>query len=341
MAERKGPARKGSLYWTKSGWRARIRVQIDGESVQRSVNLETTDKQAARIKLRRLVKLNAPVEVVAQEAAQLETFAEAAERIVSESGIATRQRRLERLRLHVFPALGAKRVNEVTAGDVRDLLAEQAAAGSSKQSCIHLRNDVSCVLGELWRTEVLPENVCKKVRIPKTAKIDKRERSVLREDELITYLAFTHPDEDKQRAVLERQCMACVSWFFGGLRWGDIRAIRWEAFETEGGRFSHGWAPRKKTARPQALEVPEVLKPILRDYWERAGRPTTGFIFPVRRGKRAGEERKAGSIARALRRDLVRAFALEVPETTSYERSNGREDFRTIWKPVSVQATAS
>jgi len=56
---------------------------------------------------------------------------------------------------------------------------------------------------------------------------------------------------------------------FGGLRTGDLHALRVEAFETEDGRFAFGWAPRKKTARPQLLEVPEMLRPILRDWWER------------------------------------------------------------------------
>ena len=30
-----------------------------------------------------------------------------------------------------------------------------------------------------------------------------------------------------------------------------------------------GWAARKKTQRPQRLEIPPMLRPILRDWWER------------------------------------------------------------------------
>ena len=125
--------------------------------------------------------------------------------------------------------------------------------------------------------------------------------------------------------------MACTSRIFGGLRWGDIRALRWENFDTSNGAFAKGWAPRKKTARPQALEVPAVLRPILRDWWERHGRPTAGLVFPARRGKRAGEERKAGSMARALRRDLMRAFGIVVPAANTLVRSNNRPDARPTW----------
>jgi integrase len=328
---KRGPERKGSLYWTKSGWRARLRVDVDGEVIHKSFDLDTHDKQVARIKLRKLVKQNKPPVELETEAKALETFMEAAERIVNESVIQTKGARLGRLRLHAFPALGSKRVNEITAGDVRELLNDYADKGASKQSCIHLRNDISAVLGELWRNDMLPEKICAKVRIPKQAKVDNRERAVLREDELVLYLAWSHPEAKKQPAVLERQTAACVSWFFGGLRWSDIRVIRWEAFETEQGRFGYGWAPRKKSARPQALIVPEVLRPILRDYWERAGRPTSGLVFPVRKGKRAGEERKPASIARYLRRDLRRAFGLEIPQAVPLQRSNGRRDTRIRW----------
>src|SRR5690606_34645637 len=154
-----GRPRTGSLYWTKSGWRARLTVEVDGVAVQKSFDLETTDRAVAKIKLRRLAKANQPAPSLASEAKQLETFEEAAERIVGESAIRSKGTRLERLRLHVFPRLRGKRVNEITAGDVREILHELADAGAAKQTCLHVRNDISAVLGELWRSDMLPENV--------------------------------------------------------------------------------------------------------------------------------------------------------------------------------------
>lgn len=336
-AARGGRPRRGSLYWTKSGWRARLTIEVDGEAVQKSFDLETTDRAVARIKLRRLAKQYAsPVEQLEEDAARVETFEEAAERIVDESTIRTKDARLARLKLHVFPALASKPVTEIVAGDVREVLKELADAGASKQQCIHVRNDISAVLGDLWRADMLPDNVAArgKVRIPKNAKVDKRERSVLTDNELLHYLAWQHPVETKRPAVLERQTMAATSRVFGGLRWGDIRALRWENFETTGGRFSKGWAPRKKSARPQALEVPEMLRPILRDWWERQGRKTTGLVFPARRGARAGEERKPSSIAKVLRRDLRRAFGIEAPAAVDLIRSNQRKDYRLTWQDI-------
>jgi hypothetical protein len=122
---------------------------------------------------------------------------------------------------------------------------------------------VSAVLGELWCLDILPENVCQKVQIPKNATVEKRERPVLADDELLVYIGWQHPDETHRRAVLERQTMACISRIFGGIRWGDIRALTWEAFETTEGRFSYGWAPpeevRATAAVDRAVHAPSHL----------------------------------------------------------------------------------
>jgi len=322
------PVLRGRIYW------ARVTFDAEGVSVRRWVNLKTSDLAVARVKLAHVVK-NATAPERAAEAVDVgESFEDAARRIVGASTIGTKAARLRRLENHVFPHFGAKPVKDVRAGDLRAVLEGLAKAGASKESCKHVRNDASVVLGELWRNDMLPENIAAKVRIPKQAKTDPRERAVLSDDELVRYLAWSHPDEDKQRAVLERQTMACISRCFGGLRWGDIRSLRWEAFETQGGAFTRGWAPRKKTARPQLLDVPEILRPILRDYWERAGRPAVGLVFPARRGDSAGDARKPASIARNLRRDLARAFGLEAPRSNELTRSNGRPDRRLAWEIV-------
>src|SRR5690606_36055868 len=55
---------------------------------------------------------------------------------------------------------------------------------------------------------------------------------------------------------------------------------------------------------------PEPLRTLLRERWRLAGEPTSGAVFPVRRGKRAGELKahRGISYAKALRRDLKIAF---------------------------------
>jgi integrase len=319
--------RTGSLYWTKSGWRARLTLDVDDVELRRSFDLETTDKRVAKIKLKRLLEQpDAGPGELATEAKRSETFEQAADRIIKASGIRSATMRLGRLRKHAYPAFGQKPVEAVTASDVEEMLDTIAADGGSRQGCVHLRNDVSAVLGELWRLEVVPTNVAKKARIPKTAKVDRRERTVLTDGELLTYIAWEHPLEHEQDSVRERQTMACVSRVFGGVRLGDLRALGWELFDTVEGAFAWGWAPRQKTERPQQLEVPAVLRPILRDWWERAGRPSTGPVFPIRRGERAGKARDHhDSPAEALRRDLRRAFGIDERVHVQAKVKHGRK----------------
>jgi integrase len=304
-----GRKRRGSLYWAKSGWRVRLTVDIDGVAVQKSFDLETTDKAVARIKQRRLAKQHAPAAVLAAEAKRLETVEEASRRVLDRQkaeGLRTWKDREHRLEEYVFPEIGPLPVDKVRAADIRGVLEATKDLGKSRQTLIHIKTDLSTVFAELWRAEVIPENPVDRVVVPKATE-DHRERAVLTDEELVRYLGWVHPDERFRMAVLERQTMACVARTFGGLRTRELHGLRWEALDAPEGRFAFGWAPRVKGGAPQLLAVPDILRPILRDWWERHGRPLQGPIFPVRRGKRAGTERAKHSHAHAFRRDLERA----------------------------------
>ncbi len=70
-------------------------MDVHGVALQKSLDLETTDKQVARIKLRQLVQEAAATVAapeLAEQARRVETFAEAAERIVGYSTIRTKAR---------------------------------------------------------------------------------------------------------------------------------------------------------------------------------------------------------------------------------------------------------
>lgn len=194
---------------------------------------------------------------VEEGARRFETFAESAERIVGESTAISKPNRLARLRNHVFDHIGVKPVDKVTSSDVREVLAAIAAQGLSKDLVVHVRNDIGAVLGDLWRGETLPENVVARVKVPK-AKVDTRERAVLTDEELLRYLAWHYPGTGHAMAVLERQTMASLSRMSGGVRVGDLRALSWEALDTEQGQFRFGWASRKKTQPKTAAIAPEV-----------------------------------------------------------------------------------
>ena len=123
--------------------------------------------------------------------------------------------------------------------------------------------------------------------------------------------------------------MGLVARCEGGMRTGDLHKWDWTMIDRVD--FAECFIPRAKTRRPQALAIPAVLAPFLRAWWERAGKPEVGRVFPVRIGKRAGQEKKTNSHAKRLRSALMRAgvFRLkpaEVPETGKGRRTNiGKE----------------
>jgi hypothetical protein len=67
-----------------------------------------------------------------------------------------------------------------------------------------------------------------------------------------------------------------------------------------------------------------VLGPFRRAWWERAGKPEAGPVFPVRIGKRAGQEKKTNSHAKRLRSSLMRAGVFRLPPTEVPETGKGR-----------------
>jgi hypothetical protein len=75
-----------------------------------------------------------------------------------EDGMKTSKERLARVERYALPHIGTMKVDAVRPRHVRAVLEAAAEAGLSKQSMIHLRNDLSGILGELWREETIGEN---------------------------------------------------------------------------------------------------------------------------------------------------------------------------------------
>jgi integrase len=308
---RSGRPAKGSLVWTKKGWAARIMTTVDGERVRVQRQLETANKLAAQRKLERLLASDSPAPSAVLPA---ETFQQAAERVHAQrvrDGVAHASDELARLRLYAFPSIAQKAASAVVTADVNQALDFCKGEGKSRQTVAHVRQAMRVVFDVLRREGEIAGNPVDDAAMPRFRAEVRKERAVLTDEELGAYLGFVHPLKQHRMPVLERQTMACVARCFGGLRTGDLHSLDWSAFDVAQGGFEWGWAPRRKTKRPQLLEVPEMLRGILRDWWERHGRPTAGPVFPARRGRRAGAVKGKTSHAKAFRRDLRRAFGVD------------------------------
>lgn len=336
-------ARTGQLIWRKTGWYARVWTVIDGEHVRVCKALGTLNKAVAKRKLARLLEAD---NAQAEDVTRSETFAEAARRVYDTRKAENTELRGPReefaqVEKYALPVIGGMSVLAIQAHDVNSVLDHAKAQGQSRQSVQHLKQRVSNVFAQLRRDGVRRENPCDESEMPKYADVVIKERAVLTDHELAIYLAWEHPTKHHKGAVLERQVMVCVSRMFGGLRTGDLHALHWESFDVEHGGFTWGYAPRQKTRRPQLLEVPEMLRPFLHDWWTRAGQPQAGLVFPARRagrrGDRVGKQKINVSHAGALRRDLEAAFKAEHERAKAEGRKpSAPEEKSNRWRELFV-----
>jgi site-specific recombinase XerC len=356
--------RTGTLIKTKSGsYSAKVWTTVNGKPARVTRDLGTTVKALAKKRLAALIETAGPLPTKATA----ETFEAAAWRINDlreREGITAAPDELTRLRKWAFPEFGDVPVNAVKPAHVNAALDACKADGKSRQTAAHLLNAIRVTFRALVREGAIDANPADHgaVAMPRFAPVARKERAVLTDAELEVFVLWDHPVPEMRVNVLERQVMAAVARTFGGLRTGDLHALKWEGFDLPttrepGHGFKWGWAPRQKTRRPQRLAMPPLGGGALWQWWEHCGFPTEGLVFPSRRGDRAGEAKIKVSHARAFRRDLRRAFGIErwdpkrgafVParEMTQRERSLLEGDEWTLpvdwhsWRRAYSQALA-
>ncbi len=319
MTDKRGPGRPRGAQSRRlaSGKRgARLTLTIDGESVVRRVQLETSDPAVAVVKIERLQS----AEHEAPPRASADTFREVAKIVFDE-----RERRgvkrvdIEKGRVdnHVAPfvgklretAFGDRAAASITAGEVLELLAHKRDEGYGFEHVNKMRQAIKSVLDHAGR-----EGLASKMP-PFQAALEKS-RAVASDEVLLAYLRWEHPVERHRAGVRMRQAMSAVSRCIGGQRTNDLHVATWQdnlqVPERGEPEFLEVWVPRTKTQAPQLLETPEGVRPMLRLWWEQSGRPRSGPVFPLLRGDRAGQARQVqDSHADALRTDLRRALGLE------------------------------
>lgn len=297
--------KKGQLILRRDGYSGRYRTVIDGESVRVCVPLGTTNKAVARVKLDRLIAGSAtPADVAAPE-----TFEQASRRIVPTQGVKTADERLRRLEMYAFPRLGALPVTAIRGAHIREALDEAASQGLSRTTVGHLLDDISGVLDNLWRYEILTENVARRVQVPKSAAVDARPRVVLTDDEFWRFVNWPKLDPELRLMALTARCV-------GGMRTSDLHAWDWAHIDAQ---WRDAYVPRPKTSSRDRLALPELIVPALQDWWRRSGEPSRGPVFPEREGERAGERRGKRSHARRLRLALWKAEVRRGPTKAECE----------------------
>jgi len=320
----------GQLILRPTGYYGRFWAIVDGERIRVTKALDTTNRQVAKLRLERMMASAQDGTTRAKlDPNAAETFLQAAERIFEirrKEGKDVRTD-LPLVRNRIALTIGSMSVLQIESTDINSVYDAIKLDGLGIESVRRARHCMRAVFRQLKREGTIKVNPVDDATLPQYPDVARKERAVLTDAELGIYLAWQHPKPRYRTSVRERQTMSCLARMFGGLRTGDLHALQWERFDVEQGGFTWGYAPREKTRQPQLLEVPELLRPILRDWWQRAGSPTTGPIFPVRKGDRAGERRKRSSHAAAFRADLMSAF-----EASSDAPLRSSQRWRTIFE---------
>ena len=228
----------------------------------------------------------------------------------------------ERLLNEYAKRLDPMRINQVRKHDI-DAVLEDALPKLAEESLKKLRKTLLAVFDGPRRGGIIKENPVADVEIPVGARRDDRERVILTDEEIAAFLngrasgpAGKKPRKDAERRLHEMKVMAICSRVFGGLRTAEVNRWSWDMIldpDLNVQTFAsidirRAKAKRGRDGKVQTFIVPEPMRPMLRGWHELHGCPTGGAVFPVTKGKRAGEHRveRGTSYAARLRRELLR-----------------------------------
>jgi integrase len=193
-----------------------------------------------------------------------------------------------KLRVHLFPRFGEKRLTEVTTAEVQryhdETRARKAPATANRHlSLLHRMFRLAVLWGRLER------NPADGVR--KHQENNRRER-FLSEDEIARVLAATAEDPNRAAMGLFRLLLTT------GTRLGEALAARWEHVDLDRATWT---LPQTKAGRARAVVLNESAVAVLRDLLP-LRQPGNPFVFP---GEKKG--RAMDAPRKAWRRLLARA----------------------------------
>jgi integrase len=314
--------RSGSLELRKGIFHCRITTQVQGVTRRLWFCLETSDRALAehkRAKVLRDIETGAmsPQDIARTlgDGQTVDSYAEAYFKRREARGIVMTKDERCYYAHHVKAHVGHLPIAEVRPAQVRIVLDAAVDSGLKRASVVMIRALLHRMFKAAWRAELVETNPVDRVEVPEMREV-RKQRVILTDEEFAQFMA--HPGVD-----LELKMMSVVARTLGGMRTGDI--TRWDWTMLDRAQFAQAFVPRSKTGTPELLEVPELLRPVLQARWESQGRPESGPVFPVERGKRAGKQRAPRNIsfARRLRRNLFRAGIVRMPPVDVPKRGQG------------------
>jgi hypothetical protein len=314
----------------KIQWRSRMKVWVgrtttwlDDGSRERSpwASLGTTNREIAEKVYEKWLETG---EVPVSERAR-ETFAAAAERVVTESALAEQEAlrkalgetkaralgetklkaladkklkdRRARLRRYAFPRIGMLEVGDLEPHNIAKALDAMAEKdGKGEGTILKMRSDISQILEALKREGAIKINFGRGIPKPKNATVDTRPRMSLSDEQTLEFRRKRGFGTQLDMALLFCRDIA-------GHRNSDILAGDWQHVDLEHFAWMKVRRPKtdaetgenarvgKRRTRSYDLvthETDESVRAPLEAYWHAQGCPTSGPIFPLVRDGGSG-----------------------------------------------------
>lgn len=200
----------------------------------------------------------------------------------------TKQLTLARLRNHVVPLLGHKRVSELNAGDIERFVRDVTAGKTNRDEKIGPRRriivrggegaarkvvrDLSAVFSFAIRSEILQRNPCETAAVRKT---DNQRKRFLALDE-VTRLGSAL-DELEAEGVNSKAVNIARLWALTGCRREEIASLKWTEVNLRDGLLQLDDSKTGKSIRPLGAAAVALIESLPRE----AG---SDFVFPAERG---------------------------------------------------------
>ena len=200
----------------------------------------------------------------------------------------TKKYTVGRLRHHVVPLLGYKRVTEVREGDIEKFFRDVEAGKSAKKEKIGHRKmivvrggngaarkvfrDLSAVFSFAVRRKIVPANPCEKAVVRKT---DNHKTRYLSFEEVARLGAAC--DSLEAEGLNPKALNITRLWALTGCRRQEITELKWTEVDFELGLLVLADSKTGKSIRPLAAAAIAILKTIERD-------EDSPYVFPADRG---------------------------------------------------------
>lgn len=260
------PVRAGSRCRCRAGYEAFVYSPRDGKKVRKTFP-SLAEAKSWRAEAKRAVDLGTlrtPTRrTLAESAAAWLSQAEAGE-IRNRSGDAYKPATLrgykQALGTYVLPVLGDRKLNTVTTADLQDLVDRWMSEGQAASTIRNSIKPLQAIYRRARSREGLPVNPTHDLELPAPRP---REVEIVAPEEAARLLAAA-PAQD--RALW-------ATALYAGLRYGELRALRWGAVDLAGGtiRVRESWDPKEGSIAPKTktsqrtTPMPAVLRDHLLD----------------------------------------------------------------------------